>query len=160
MSVNKYRPHVFVLPEDDANRQLANGFLVDIAHRQVQILPEAGGWAQVLDCFTSDHVGPMQQFSNRFMVLLIDFDRNLDRLDQIKATIPNDLRDRVFILGALNRPEDFRHAGLGSHEEIGSAVARDCRDNSQAVWNHELLRHNIPELHRARDAVRDFLFAA
>ena len=29
MSVNKYQPHVLVLPEDDANRQLANGFLLD-----------------------------------------------------------------------------------------------------------------------------------
>jgi hypothetical protein len=29
MSVNKYHPHVLVLPEDDANRQLANGFLLD-----------------------------------------------------------------------------------------------------------------------------------
>jgi hypothetical protein len=27
MSANKYKPHVVVLPEDDANRQLANGFL-------------------------------------------------------------------------------------------------------------------------------------
>ena len=43
MSVNKFRQHVFVLPEDDANRQLANGFLLDLSVRQVQILPEAGG---------------------------------------------------------------------------------------------------------------------
>jgi hypothetical protein len=27
--MNRYQPHVFVLPEDDANRQLANGFLLD-----------------------------------------------------------------------------------------------------------------------------------
>ena len=27
MSVNKYKPHVLLIPEDDANRQLANGFL-------------------------------------------------------------------------------------------------------------------------------------
>lgn len=30
MSVNKYKPHVLVLPEDDANRQLANGFLLGL----------------------------------------------------------------------------------------------------------------------------------
>jgi hypothetical protein len=29
MSVNKYLPHVLVLPEDDANRQMANGFFLD-----------------------------------------------------------------------------------------------------------------------------------
>ena len=29
MSVNVYKPHVLVLPEDDADRQIANGFLLD-----------------------------------------------------------------------------------------------------------------------------------
>ena len=54
MSVNKYMPHVLVLPEDDANRQLANGFQLDesLATRKMQILEEAGGWQEVLHCFT------------------------------------------------------------------------------------------------------------
>jgi hypothetical protein len=29
--MNKYRQHIFVLLEDDANRQLANGFLLDVS---------------------------------------------------------------------------------------------------------------------------------
>jgi hypothetical protein len=28
--VNRYLPHVLVLPEDDANRQIANGFVLDL----------------------------------------------------------------------------------------------------------------------------------
>ena len=28
MSVNRHQPHVFVLPEDDANRQMAIGFIL------------------------------------------------------------------------------------------------------------------------------------
>ena len=45
MSVNKYRPHVYVLSEDDANRQIANGFLLhpDLLARNIQALPEVGG---------------------------------------------------------------------------------------------------------------------
>jgi hypothetical protein len=27
MSPNQYKPHILVLPEDDANRQIANGFI-------------------------------------------------------------------------------------------------------------------------------------
>jgi len=27
MSPNQYQPHILVLPEDDANRQIANGFI-------------------------------------------------------------------------------------------------------------------------------------
>ena len=40
MSVNKYRPHIFVLPEDDTNLQLANGFHLQVAwtrQRQMQV---------------------------------------------------------------------------------------------------------------------------
>lgn len=28
MSINKFRPHIHVLPEDEANRQIATGFLL------------------------------------------------------------------------------------------------------------------------------------
>lgn len=158
MTVNKYRPHVFVLPEDDANRQLANGFVVNVAHRQIQILPEAGGWAQVCDSFNSEYAAPMQQYPNRFMVLLIDFDNNINRLEDVKSRIPKNLLDRVFVLGALSKPESLRQAGLGSYETIGSLVATDCRDDSQAIWEHDLLHHNKAELIRVRDAVRHFRF--
>ncbi|HRI43685.1 MAG TPA: hypothetical protein PLL78_07365 [Fimbriimonadaceae bacterium] len=45
MSVNKHRPHLFVVPEDDACRQLANGFLLEpeVNQRQIQIEDVAGG---------------------------------------------------------------------------------------------------------------------
>ncbi len=62
MSVDKYQPHVYVLPEDDANRQLANGFLLRVdptRQRQMQVLPVAGGWQNVLNLFISDHVVKM-----------------------------------------------------------------------------------------------------
>jgi hypothetical protein len=82
VSVNRYQPHVLVLPEDDANRQLANGFLLDqyLSIWKIQVLEEVGGWAQVLECFLSDHVVEMDRYSGRFMVLLIDFDRREERL--------------------------------------------------------------------------------
>ena len=75
MSVNKYLPHVLVLPEDDANRQLANGFLLDesLSMRQIQVLEVAGGWKEVLNRFNSDHIGEMDKYQERFVVLLIDF---------------------------------------------------------------------------------------
>ena len=46
MSINKHKPHLLVLPEDDADRQIANGFViaqgVGLDDRAIQILPEAG----------------------------------------------------------------------------------------------------------------------
>jgi len=160
MSVNKYQPHVLVLPEDDANRQLANGFLVDgsLSVQRIQVLPPAGGWTQVLERFRADHKDAMNRYPDRFMVLLIDFDGNQQRLTHAKADIPNRLIDRVFILAALSKPEALRQASLGTYEEIGLAMAKDCREETDTTWGHDLLRHNAGELDRLRRHVRPILF--
>jgi hypothetical protein len=141
---------------------MARGFLLDqsVASRRVQILRVAGGWRKVLDSFESNHVLEMDRSPNRFMVLLIDFDSHEDRLLYAKKVIPERLTDRVFILGALTEPEDLKRAGLGSYETIGMALARDCRDETETTWGHDLLKHNSSELNRLRKRVRPFLFAA
>ncbi len=160
MSVNKHLPHILVLPEDDANRQLANGFLLQVdptRMRQMQVLPVAGGWTAVLDQFLSDEVAGMEANTERLMVLLIDFDGRDGRLDDARNRIPECVRDRVFILSAWNEPEDLREA-LGPYESIGSAMARDCREETNTIWGHELLRHNAGELARLRERVRPILF--
>ena len=162
MSVNKHQPHVLVLPEDDANRQLANGFFLDRAFwnrgSSFQVLEEVGGWRNVLDRFKSDHIKNMERYPKRFMVLLIDFDDELDRLKMARAAIPPDLAERVFVLGALTEPEALRRAGLGSYEAIGLALAQDCRDETERIWGHDLFRHNAEELARLREHVRPTLF--
>ena len=159
--VNRHQPHVYVLPEDDANRQLANGFLLGLdpsVLRRIQVLEEAGGWHEVLDRFVSDHVTGLDRFANRFIILLIDFDGNADRLDIAKNRIPERLAERTFVLGALGEPEDLKRAGLGSYEKIGLAMARDCREEADATWEHDLLRHNATELARLRQHIRPILF--
>src|ERR1035437_387678 len=161
MSVNKHLPHVLVLPEDDANGQLANGFQLDqsLDTRRMQILEEAGGWREVLNRFREDHVKEMDRYASRFMVLLIDFDGREDRLNEARAAIPDHLKERVFVLGAWNEPEDLR-INLGcSYEDIGSALAKDCRDNAELTWAHNLLCHNAGELERLRIHVRPILFS-
>jgi len=159
MSVNRRQPHILVLPEDDANRQLANGFLLDqyLSTWRVQVLVEAGGWSKVLDHFLSDHIVEMDRYPNRFMILLIDFDGREDRLQRAKADIPGRLTDRVFILGTLTEPEALK-ADLGNYEVIGLKMARDCREETNTTWGHPLLRHNTSELDRLRVKVRPILF--
>ena len=159
MSVNKHLPHVFILPEDDEDHQLATGFnkqLVGIPQRQMQVLPEAGGWSKVLDLFESEHVKEMDRRPKRFRVLLLDFDRKRERLSQARAVIPGHLTDRVFVLGVWSEPEDLKD--LGTSEAIGSKLADDCRQGNYAIWEHNLLRHNAVELDRLRQHVRPILF--
>lgn len=161
MSVNKDLPHVFVLPEDDANRQLANGFHRQVDWnrlRQMQVLKPAGGWMRVMEEFQSTHVVELQKYPHRIMVLLIDLDEEQERVARAKADIPEKLKDRVFILGVWSQPEALRRARLGSYEAIGSKMAEDCRNGTLAIWGHELLRHNAEEIDRLREGVRPILF--
>lgn len=161
MSVNRKRPHVLVLPEDDANRQLANGFHLDlgqhISARQFQVLVEAGGWMKVLKEFLETHVAAMERNPYRHMILLIDLDNREQRLRCAKDQVPGHLTDRVFILSSLSKPEALR-ADLGPYyEAVGLAMARDCWEETNTIWGHPL-RHNSSELDRLRITVRPILF--
>ncbi len=58
----------------------------------------------------------------------------------------------------LTEPQGLKRAGLGSYETIGLAMAKDCREDTDTIWRHDLLRHNANELLRLREHVRPILF--
>lgn len=152
---------MLVLPEDGADRELANGFHLSVdftRQRQMQVLPVAGGRNEVLERFNSEHVEAMVRYADRFMILLMDFDGEEDWVENAKARIPEYLAERVFILGPLLEPEDLKRANLGAYEEIGAKLADECRRDTDTTWNHPLLRHNTRELDRLREHVRPILF--
>ena len=121
---NNYRPHVLVLPADDANADMANGFLLhdQLDARSIRILNSAGGWPDVRDDFVGEYLGSMRRFENRHMILLVDFDQKEDRFEKMTVTIPADVRDRVFVIGVWE--EAVTRAGLGSREESRLQVGK------------------------------------
>lgn len=162
MSSNKYIKHILVLPEDDANRQIANGFLLNpnLDMRAIQVLPPAGGWKKVLSLFTDNHISGMRKYPLRMILMLIDFDQDEDRLKTIKDKIPEDLLARVFVLGSQSEPEELKKniAQLNTFEKIGKALAKDCSNNTDEIWGHDSLKHNKSELDRMIASVKPFLF--
>ena len=161
MSINKYKPHILVLPEDDANRQIANGFVLDpnLNDRAIQILPPAGGWKKVVDEFKDVHAHEMGKYPQRRIVLLIDFDRQREkRLSCIQSEIPPELIDKVFVLGVLSEPEVLKANIRKNFEDIGKALSQDCVDNTRRLWGHDFLRHNETELDSMILTVKPFLF--
>lgn len=160
MSINRYQPHIFVLPEDDANRQMANGFVksLTVNGRAIQILPCGRGWGDVLDNFERFHAPEMGKYPERRLVLLIDFDQDENRLSNAKNRIPPNLVDRVFVIGVLSEPEKLKGEVNKTLEEIGETVAEGCPDNKSELWETSLLRHNQSELNRLISSVRSFLF--
>jgi hypothetical protein len=111
MSINKNKPHLLILPEDDANRQIINGFIqnLNVNNRAIQILPIADGWKKAVDKFTNDHIKTMRQYPQRNILLIIDFDECEDRLNFVENYIPDDIKNRVFVLGVQSNPESLNN---------------------------------------------------
>lgn len=161
MSVNAYQPHVLVLPEDEANRQMANGFVLH-AHlkpRNIQILPPSGGWGKVLNSFVNDHIAGLRKYPHRHLVLLIDFDGHVEeRRDHFVAQFPPDVRERVFLLGTSSEPEPLKKSHGNSLEAIGKQLATECERDETELWAHRLLAHNAAERQRLNAKVKAILF--
>jgi hypothetical protein len=159
MSVNKYLDHILILPEDDANKDIINGFQnrINVNTRKLQILPPAGGWKKVIENFSNNNWLDMETFKNRRIILLIDLDQEMDRIESIKKRIPKSIQDRVFIFGVLSEPEDLKSQTKKSLETIGGDLAKDCPNEISDLWNHELLKHNKDEVDPFRKSVK-FLF--
>ena len=161
MSVNKYLPHLLVLPEDKADSDIVNGFLLhpQLNERSIQVLPPASGWVAVVEKFERDYIPTMRQYSKRQMVLLIDFDKKDDQFEHISNKIPHDFKDRVFVLGVLDEPEKLKRSLGKNFESIGEALAANCAENTDELWRHDLLKHNQPELERMISSIKPFLFS-
>lgn len=167
MSVNKHRPHVLVIPEDEANHDLANGFQLEVGNRQLQVLPYVGGWLHVVEELLKNHVGDMTKIPHRVVVLLIDFDHDSQeggaaaRLARVRERIPAGLQDRVFVLGSRRRPETLRaqlHPDPNTLEQIGRLLAEECRDGERTLWAHDELSNNESELAKLEQKVGPLLF--
>ncbi len=162
MSIKTYQPHLIVLPEDRANERIANGFIdnLNVNERAIQVDRPAGGWLKVVKKFTEVYVDEMRQFTRSMIVLLIDFDLKENRFIFVQDSIPDDLRERVFILGVRDEPEKLSKAikFKKSLEEIGETLAEDCANNTNKLWGHDLLKDNQAELERMRSSVKPFLF--
>jgi hypothetical protein len=90
----------------------------------------------------------MRKITARHVLILIDFDRDPGRRDEVQKYIPDDLKDRVFVLGVWSSPEELRNDQRITFEEIGRKLREDCPTGPGGIWSHELLKHNAEELDR------------
>ena len=102
----------------------------------------------------------MRRYPERRLVIIIDLDNRKNRLAQAKNQIPDDLADRVFILGPRKDPEQLKRTlrTVGSLEDIGRALAEECRTGAHEIWNYPELAQNAYELKRLKTLVEPWLF--
>lgn len=158
MAVNRYRPHLLVLPEDDATRSLAVGF-VDATVGQMEVRRPARGWAHVREEFINSHVQELRRFKECHLVLLIDFDDDFtNRMSEFQKVIPIDIADRVYVLGALTEAETLKRDTEMKLGPLGQRLAKECEDGGFNLWACAQLQHNHPEVQRLNGTVKSFLF--
>ena len=161
--MNKYQPHVWVIPEDEATRQLADGFVLHhgVSAARIGVAPPAGGWSNVRDTFAREYVPYLRQHPAGHVVMAIDFDgKYVRRRKEFDDAVPHDLSDRVFVIGVRTTPEATRRALKQNFENIGRRLAEDCDGGTTTLWNDEDFKHNEPDRLRLLDVVRPFLFAS
>jgi hypothetical protein len=162
MSVNKYRDHLRVIPEDDANRQIVVGFMThpSVSETVVGIESPAGGWPNVLESFSEVFVSYARNYPKSHIALLIDFDQVMGRRAYFEERIPDDVKHRVFVIGSWNEAEDLKRELGMTLEAIGEKLAQECAEGQLRLWNHTLLDHNREELNRMITTIKRFLFQA
>ena len=162
MNVNIYKPHVLLVPEDAANRQLAVGFQNHeaVADRLINIRKPAGGWEKVLDVFQVEYVPLLRNSPLALVIMLIDFDdKDIDQRRKLFADkIPDEFRSRVFVIGAKDEPESLKREFKRTLEDIGKVLAHECFEGQFNLWAHSHLSHNSEELKRLVAAVKPILF--
>ncbi|WP_228020508.1 hypothetical protein [Sphaerospermopsis sp. LEGE 08334] len=90
--------------------------------------------------------------------MIIDRDIYQNRGTYVQECIPEDIKNRVFILVFNPNPEILRNDTKKSFENIGKALAKACYENQNGLWEHPVLVDNKPELERMILSVKPFLF--
>ena len=122
-------------------------------------MPLAGGWPNAFDSIKDSYAMRMRKFQECRILLVIDFDHDANRLEENMHRIPEDLRDRVFVIGISSKdPKDLCQTTGMTLEEIGQALAKSCADDTLGLWGDDLLKHNKAELDRMGLSVKPFLF--
>jgi len=159
MAVNRYKPHVCFIPEDDADRQFVIGFRshhsVNVA--AIDLREPAGGWEYVLDLFGNEFIPRLKRYAGAHVVLVLDFDEAGNRRAVCERRIPDELKPRVFLIGAWSTPETLRADLNLPLDRIGERAAANCLADD-GFWNHPHLAHNTAEVARMTPALRPILF--
>ena len=91
--------------------------------------------------FETEYVSYLRSYKDGHVILLIDFDAKYEsQRGRFDNAVPDDLKERVFVVGTKETPELLRQQLGGSWEDIGLSLADDCFKGTDAVWSHDHLK--------------------
>ena len=157
MGCNHEKWHLFIKPEDDANRQIVNGFVMKLsmeAQSKIHVDKPANGYHKALE-FIRD--ANLERYPQRRLLVVIDYDRSVE----LRQRLVNDyaaICDRVFVLGAQRDAEALKRSLQKSFAKCGAAIADDCASCACELWNNSTLNHNREFLDRLCPEIARELF--
>ena len=158
---NKFRDHLVIVPEDQKNNDLINGFVNAslFESRAFQVQAIAGGWPKAVDSLQHMQLAALPL---RRILLVIDFDEKLEsRYGQVNDRLSKFLapteHQRVYLLGTRSEPEDFRSTLKMSSEQVGAQLYLDCKTPQPGLWGHALFTHNLKTRARLIAEILPFL---
>ena len=125
----------------------------------MQVMPVAGGWEKVVNQILEIYVPKVRSNPNTHVVGIIDCDNHPDRIAVQLSQVPDDVRERVFLLGTLDDPQAFKRSVKLTFERIGIQLVDECFHKSLKLWRHAQLTHISDEIDRAAATLHPILFS-
>jgi hypothetical protein len=116
--------------------------------------------APCIENIQDEYVRRLRENPRDHVVLLVDFDGHyVDRRKEFQDAIPDDLKQRVFVVGSKETPEALKKQLGKTFEKIGFLLADDCFAGTVGTWSHDHLKHNEPDRLRLVNIAKPILFA-
>ena len=154
MGRNNYREHLLVIFEDQAYKDYYLGFANHALFNDSQIYDGDifRGWTKIQEQVNDENsvtLEHLSRFENAYVLALLDCDKDINRIDNIRRKIPNIYQDRIFFLSSFDEAEHLKDdLGQGKKETIGYQLAQHCYDNG--LWKVPMLNHNLPEIEKLK----------
>lgn len=157
MSVNRERPYLIVLFEDNAYKDLFLGFEFSF-HKQIQQKPVLQGFDDVLFQLTNSNsttLKELNKYPNAYILAITDADMDSHQesnIDTLKKSIKGIYRNRIFVLGSKYEAENIKKEiiGQGKWRRLAKELESSCQNDSCELWHNDMLKHNLDEIVRLR----------
>lgn len=157
MSVNREKPYLIVLFEDNAYKDLFMGFQFS-TQRQVKQNTVYGGFKYIyLELTNNDSLTlkELKKYSNAYVLAMIDADldsQSESNIEKLKSSICTEYKERVFVVGSQYEAEDIKKTVIeqGKWKSVSKKLENSCINEDCGLWQDEMLEHNSAEIARLK----------